>query len=456
MRNCGPPRLRDYVEVSFKNGTLSSLAMSSPIFAVTAASTRAPSANVAGANDRIGVAIVGMPWACCVPGMIHLYSIHDHAKHNNVRIVAACDVFNKFRENPIGRGILERSQVYADYRKVLERRDVDAVVIGTHETLHARIALDALDAGKHVYCERPFTRYLGEAFAVRDKVKRTGKVFQLGVQGCSGGAWRKCAEWIGAGQIGVPVRAETYYCRNSLGGEWNYLFEAEATARNIDWDQWLGPVSPRSPFSPEHFYRWFKYYRYSAGLLSASAPNRLAPLMIAMGAVDFPLRVTSVGTHNVHSDRSIIGTPERDVPEHVQVMAEFPKGYVISLVCSSVNARSPVTAIYGHKGSIIVRPSGDGLELAPEKEYAVEIAPQILKDLPPEDVCEHEKNWFDCIRSGKQPNANIDLAIRVQTVLSLAEMADRLKITCLFDEKARQISDGHGNPIRPISYDTAA
>ena len=98
--------------------------------------------------------------------------------------------------------------------------------------------------------------------------------------------------------------------------------------------------------------------------------------------------------------------------------------------------------------------SGEKIELVPEKEFADEIDPEPFTGLQPEDIRVHEKNWFDCIRSGKTPNANIDLAIRVQAVISLAEMSDRLKTACLYDEKSRQIKDGSGKEIAPITYGT--
>lgn len=418
-----------------------------------AVQNKAPSLNVLGANDRIGVAVVGLTW-CNGFGQNHLFGIHEKATENNTRIVAACDVFSRYRRWGVQRANLRESQVYADYRRLLERSDVDAVVVATHEPLHANTTIDALDAGKHVYCEKPLTRYLGEAFQVYDKVKSTGRVFQLGAATCSAGAWQKCAKLIQAGKIGTPVWGQGYYCRNSIGGEWNYLIDPEATPENIDWEKWLGPVQPRVPFSAEHFCRWNKYYRYSTGLLGVLASSRLHALMLATGNLEFPRRVNCVSTHNLHSDLTTPRTPERDVPEHVQFLSEFPSGLLLTITCSSVNGRSPGFAIYGHKATLIAGSAGERLDLVPEKEFDREIEPQEFNGLQPEDIRFHEKNWFDCIRSGKAPNANIDLAIRAQTVLSLAEMADRLKITCLFDEKTRRIIDGAGNVIAPITYGT--
>jgi predicted dehydrogenase len=178
--------------------------------------------------------------------------------------------------------------------------------------------------------------------------------------------------------------------------------------------------------------------------------------MLASGTPEFPVRVSSIGTHNVHSDLSNPDTREREVKEHIQLLAEFPSGYMITITCSSVNAKSPGFAIYTHKATLNIGSSGERVELVPEKEFAEEIDPEPFTGLQPEDLRVHEKNWFDCIRSGQQPNANIELAIRVQTVITLSEMSDRLNTTCLFDEKSRKITDGSGKEIAPITYGTLA
>ena len=413
--------------------------------------TTAPSANVVGANDRINVAVIGIGFGI---GKDHLKGIHAKANDNNTKIIAACDLFNKRRKYAMDTAELTEGQTYDDYRKMLENKDIHAVVCATHDPLHAQISIDTMESGKHIYCEKPMTRYLDEAFKVYDVVKKTGKIYQVGSQGTSAEGWHKCAELIKGGKIGTLVWGQGFYCRNSVGGEWNYMIEPESTAENIKWEPWLGPVKKRVPFSAEHFHRWRKYFPYCSGLLGDLVPHRLHPLMLASGNPEFPKRVVSVATQNVFADKNTPDTPVRDVPEHVQLMAELPSGYMISVTCSTVNAKSPGFAIYGHKATMYIGSSGERIELVPEKDFADEIDPETFAGLKPEDIRMHEKNWFDCIRTNKMPNANIELAIRVQTVISLAEMSDRLKMACLFDEKTRKITDAAGKEIAPITYGT--
>ena len=415
---------------------------------------QAPSSGkVIGANDRIAVAVVGVGFGI---GKNHLVGIHEKGNENNTVLAAACDVYSDRRNFAKEKAGLKDADVYGDHRKLLERKDIDAVLIATHDPWHAQITMDALEAGKHVYCEKPLTRYLDEAFKVYDTVKRTGRVFQVGSQGCSAGGYHKCAEMVKAGKLGTLVWGQASYSRNSIGGEWNYPLEANSTRENIDWERWLGKVKKRAPFSPEHFHRWRKYYQYCAGPLGDLAPHRLHPLLLATGNPEFPVRVCSVGTRNVHADKANPETPtppERDVPEHAQLLAEFPSGFVILVTCCTVNGSTPGLSLFGHKGNVTIDATASRVELLPQREFGEEIDPETVTGLQAEtDPRLHEKNWFDCIRSGQTPNASIDLAIRVQTVISLAEMAERLKITCLFDEKTRKITDASGKEIPAITY----
>src|SRR6185436_7389057 len=136
-----------------------------------------------------------------------------------------------------------------DHRKLLEQKDIDAVVVATVDHWHAPCAIDAMEAGKHVYCEKPMTRYLDEAFAIHDVVKKTGRIFQVGSQICSDAKWHKAAELIKAGKIGPLVLMEGSYMRNSPKGEWNYTIHPWCTQDDVDWNAWLGKVNKKSDFS---------------------------------------------------------------------------------------------------------------------------------------------------------------------------------------------------------------
>lgn len=411
--------------------------------------------SVVGANNRLVVAYIGTG----AQGMAHVSIQKDHAAENNIVQAAACDL-SETRQQDAKKKIGDGCALFKDYEKLLERKDIDAVTIATVDHWHCKTAIAALEAGKHVYVEKPMGRYLGEAFDLHDKVKSTRKILQVGSQGCTAAAWGKAAELIRAGTIGTPVWAQGYYCRNNpkLKAEWNYDIKEWCNAKDLDWDKWQLPVHCKTDFNADAYFRWRKYYPYCAGPLGDLVPHRLLPLMFATGNPEFPTRVVSLGAKNVHSDAGITGTPERDCPEQVELLAEFPSGLTLVIGAGTVVGRSPGFVIYGHHACLEIGTSGERIEVKPEPQFSDDVDVQTFDGLKPtEDIGAHEANWFDSIRNNKQPNAGIDLAIRAQTVISLAEMSNRLNMMCLFDEKTRKITTtADGKEVPAITYGTLA
>jgi predicted dehydrogenase len=306
-------------------------------------------------------------------------------------------------------------------------------------------------SGKHVYVEKPMTRYLGEAFELYDTVKSTGRIFTVGSQGCSDGKWHKAAELIRAGKIGPIVLCQGSYMRNNNKGEWNYDIKNWCTAEDVDWTQWIGNVHKKVDFNADHYFRWRKYYPYCAGLLGDLFPHKLHPYMLATGNPEWPTRVNAIGTKKVGTDKNTPGTYERDVPEFIQLIAEFPSGVSLHVMSSTVNEKGAQEMIRGHKATLDMQ--GNRIQLTPERPFTEEVDPEIIEGIKPtEDIAVHEKNWFDCIRSGGTPNCGIDLAAKVQTVISLGEMSDRLGLTCHFDPKSRKITTADGKEVKALTY----
>lgn len=403
---------------------------------------------VIGANDRVAIGFVGVG----PQGQLHVDKMKANADSGlNVSLAAVCDLWEKRREAAkakIGGDV----KLYDDYRKLLENKDLDAVICATVDHWHAKVAIDTMKAGKHIYVEKPMARYLGEAFETWDVVKATGKVFQVGAQGTSDAKWHKAAELIKAGKIGPLVLGQGSYMRNSPKGEWNYTIDPDLKQGSVDWNTWLGPnIKTRGEFNPDQFFRWRKYYPYCAGLLGDLFPHRLHPLVLATGKPEFPLRVGAIGTKKILTDKNTPGTPVRDCPECITLITEFPSGYSLMVCSGSVNEQGLPDVIRGHWGTINI--GGNKVDLRPEAKFSEEIDPESFDNLQPvEDVGVHQANWIKCIRENKLPNANIELAVRVQTIVSLGEMSDRLGIMCHFDEKTRTIRDGAGKQLEPITY----
>ncbi|MBI3853711.1 MAG: Gfo/Idh/MocA family oxidoreductase [Verrucomicrobia bacterium] len=405
---------------------------------------QAPSpSHVVGANDRIVIGVIGTG----KQGMTHVRLNKQNASDNNIVFGAVCDLYQKHLNEAKKHTELADANGYGDHRKLLERKDIDAVICAPVDNWHAQVTLDALDAGKHVYCEKPMTRYVEETWAVYDAVKRTGKVYQCGSQYTADPMVHKAAEWIKAGKLGPLVWAQGSYCRNNkTNSEWSFPIDSDANEKNLDWNRWLGRA-PKIPFNPDHYFSWHKYVAYNSGLLGNLLSHRFIPLMLATGNPEFPHRVCCTGTRKVSTDR--------DIPDTTHVLAEFPSGLTFVIVGSTVNEQGLPDMMRGRKGTLYMAASKNKLELRPERIFADELDTIEFSDPAPFGKIENlHKNFYHCIRNGGTPFCNVDLVVRANTVLCLAEMSERLNITVLFDEKTRTITTGGGKVIPPLSYDT--
>ena len=373
---------------------------------------------------------------------------------------AACDLYTVRNDRALqslnearqAAGRTAQVTAHTDYREVLDNPDIDAIFIGTVDHWHTKIAVDALDAGKHVYCEKPMTRYLDEAFEIYDKVKETGLKFQVGSQFCSEGKWHHAAQLIKDNRIGPLVSAQDSYCRNSPNGEWNYYrIEDELVAgQTIDWSQWLGPVTDR-PFNAEHYHRWRKYYPYCAGILGDLLAHRIHPLLIATGADEFPKRVCSVGNKNI-GDMNV-GPQDRDVTDNCMLLTEFPSGLCMVITGSSVNEQGLNQVIRGHEGTLYF--SGSSVELRPERPFADLVDQEMTENITPGvSIPVHIDDFFSAIRDDRETNGNIEVAVRCQVIISMAEQSERTGEMLYFDEESRTLSTGSGTKIDAITYGT--
>jgi len=404
---------------------------------------QAPSANVTGANNRIAVGYIGTG----KQGMAHVRFQKENARANNIVQAAACDLYEKHLNNArqfIGLG---EADGHRDHRRLLERKDIDAVIIATVDNWHAQCSIDALEAGQHVFCEKPMTRYLGEAWQVYDAVKKSGKTYCIGSQGCLDAKWHRAAEWIRAGKLGPLVWGQGSYCRNHpKNDEWQYPVDTDANEQNLDWYRWLGKV-PKIPFNPQHYCSWHKYYAYNSGIIGNLLPHRFHPMMLATGNPEYPRRVVATGTRKVSTGR--------DITDTTHMLVEFPSGLTLVVAGSTVNEQGLPDMLRGRKATLHFASSQNKAELKPEALFTEEMDAEEFHDPSTvESIPRLEKNFFDCIRSGKPPVASVELAIRTHTVLCMAEMSERLGLALFFDEKTRTLKTGDGKAVPPISYET--
>ncbi len=394
------------------------------------AATMFQTGKVLGANDKVRYGFVGVGGM----GTGHLSIIKGFESTENVQVVAACDVFDKRRDRAKQVGGIDDAHVFNDYRKVLEIKDIDVVVIATPDHWHAPIAIEAMESGKHIYVEKPMTHTLDEGFKLYDAAKRTNRWVQVGSHGCSDPKWLKAREVVKSGRLGRLLWAQGSYCRNNPNGEWNYDIEPEATADHIDWTTWLGTAKKR-PFSAERYYRWRKFWDYGNGIIGDLWPHRLHPLMLAMNMNEFPQMASCFGGDLCNTD---VGHGEkRDVADTTTMIVQFPNGVQIFLAGATVNERGVDDVLRGQKANLLL--GGLKVELQPERPYVEEIEG---KDETPPDSGEthakHQKNFLDSLRANVAPNCDIELGIRVQAAVSMAEQSYRTGKMVHFDPVRRK------------------
>jgi predicted dehydrogenase len=401
-------------------------------------------ARVIGANDKINVAAIGVggrgTWVAQVFSKV--------GQEANAQIVAVCDVYqkrvseNKAKHNCDG---------YLDYREVLARKDVDAVLIATPDHWHAPIAMAALDAGKDVYLEKPMTHTIEEARLLAAKVKATQRILQVGSQTTSAQQWWKAKQAIADGAIGQMIMSQGSYHRNSKEGEWNWPMDPDCGPDKkgdgyIDWKTWLG-AAPKRAWDPDRFFRFRKFWDYSGGIATDLFFHVAAPLNICWPEPQFPSKVMAGGGIYVFKDT-------REVPDTFHLIGEYKQGHSVVLTSSMANSQHIPGLIRGHKGTIVMVEHGmfeeptDFITLKPEEEtideaYVAKFGKE-PKQIPIEkenDEMLHVRNFLDCVRSRQKPRLDVETAARAQVLISMSVQSYREGRVLYFDERTWKVSD---------------
>ena len=415
---------------TFLAGSAAALGAAAPV--VGRAASR-----VIGANDRIQIGHIGVGGNGS--GMLRRM-VQRSEEQSDVKSVAVCDVYSVRRERAREIAKLEGAAACTDYRELLARDDVDAVLISTPDHWHSQMAVDAMAAGKDVYLQKPMTLTVDEARQVAEAARKHGRVLQVGSQHLSDMRYHLAKQLIEAGEIGEVLWAQDNYSRNSIDGEWNYHIDAEGNEQTIDWQRWLGSA-PKRPFSAERYFRWRKYWDYSGGIATDLFYHRLGPILFAMGS-RFPTRVTGAGGIYVQKDR--------EVPDTYSTTIEYPD-FFITLSASMANSaavRYVPDAIYGHKGTIVM--DGPNVVLVREAIFdpaaegrgqgTVTRYPVGSRDI----VNDHMSNWLECIRSRQTPRLGPDFGYEIMTAIKLGVESYRQGKVMCWDAKAGKVTDAPG------------
>jgi predicted dehydrogenase len=299
-------------------------------------------------NDRITVGVIGT-------GARAQELMESLQQRPQAEIVAVVDAYQGRLERAVQR-TKGRAKIYKTHQDLLALKSVDAVVIATPDHLHKTIIMDALRAGKDVYCEKPMTYRSSEGPEIIAAARVGERMMQVGSQGVSSDVQRKAKEIIRAGKLGRITMIRAAYNRNTASGAWIYPIPPDASPATVDWAMFQGSGG-KLPFSPERFFRWRCYQDYSGGIATDLFVHLCTTIHYLMDA-KAPARVMAMGELYRWKE-------SRDVPDTLNAILEYPEGFTVNL-SSSFNNEMQAEAgfqVLGTEGSLTI---GDGLTFYPE------------------------------------------------------------------------------------------
>jgi predicted dehydrogenase len=361
-------------------------------------------ASIPGSNLRLRLGVIG----CGGMANSHMDGLLTMKESDGVEIAAVCDVYQKRLDRAVQK---TGAKPFLRYRELLEQKDLDYVLIATPEHWHHRMILDALDAGKHVYVEKPMTHTIEEAQEVVRKVQSTKLKLQVGVQGMSDESYEVAHRYIQDGVLGKIVMAQIDYSRNYVGDFWAYDLDPDAKPGvNLDWDAWLGPA-PKRPWDPYRYFQWRRYWDYSGGVATDLFIHRITRILKAVG-LSFPEYV--VGTGGKWNFKESIA----EIPDTFNMLLDYPSGPTVALISSMANDSPIDHVIRGHKATLqfnregfVVTPQESIREdlPAPADMKAHEVRLLVYRKSGAEEVKLHHRNLHDAIRNGKELHCDVML-----------------------------------------------
>lgn len=259
------------------------------------------------ANDQVNIAVIGM-------GIMGFNNLATSLQVPGVKLVGVCDLYTGRLEHTKE---LYGKDIYTtkDYLEIVDRKDVDAVIIATSDHWHDRISIDAMNKGKHVYCEKPMVHKLEEGAEVIATQKKTGKVIQIGSQRVSSIVTEKTRQLFESAVIGDLVLVETWMDRQSPMGAWQYSIPTDANAGTVAWDKFIGDA-PKVVYDPVRFFRWRNYQDYGTGIAGDLFVHLFSGLHTITSSKG-PNRVYATGGLRYWKDG-------RDVPDIITGLCDYP------------------------------------------------------------------------------------------------------------------------------------
>ena len=380
----------------------------------TAAILAFPPSTVLGANDRVRVGMIGvgdrggelLKQVRAVPG---------------VELVAMADVYRRRRDEV--KNSVPGIQTFDDHRRVLEMKDVDAVIVASPLHTHARHFLDTLAAGKDLYAEKTMTWSIPEAEKCLAAAKDSGRIVQIGLQYQSSGALTDTRQWIQDGWLGKVTHVESWMSRNTPHGkgQWVRPVPSDCTAQNVNWSAFLNG-RPDRPFDPFKLINWRLFWEFAGGNCAENMVHQLAWIM---SVLDLPLPSAAYMSGGVFSEKD-----GREVPDTIAVTLDFPKDIVVTWQSTFSNKHYELgDRILGSDGTV-EHHFDEAVQYWPEKvnRPGGEATRGTTHDQ------DHMRNWIECVRSRSQPNAPAEIGYRSAIAVHMANLSYKNKRRITLEE----------------------
>ncbi|MCL5744873.1 MAG: Gfo/Idh/MocA family oxidoreductase [Acidobacteria bacterium] len=380
------------------------------------AATAISYSRVLGANDKTRMGLIG----CGDRGR------HDMGKFQKdpaVDVVAVCDIYNAHMDE--ARRTAPNAREFTDHRKLLELKDVDLVLIATPDHWHTQIAIDALNAGKDVYIEKPLTRTIEEGPAIVKAARVNERICQVGMQQRSGKHYLQAKhEYLDTGKLGKITLARTWWHGNSY-----HLRKAPASLQakpsNLDWAHFLGPVKWRD-YDPQQYFNWRAYLDFGGGQVTDLFTHWIDVVHMFMNHDDPISAVAAGGVYNYKDGRT--------APDTINVLLEYPSEFTATFEATLVPGITGAAIefcgtqgkLYIDRGRYEFRPLGRNAQ------------PTVVKAFSDLDL-DHVQNFLECVRSRKLPNGDVLIGHRSAQASHLGNIAYIQKRRIDFDPVREEI-----------------
>ena len=384
-----------------------------------------PYSRVLGANDRIRIGIIGA-------GDRGQQDLKDALAQPNVECVAVADVYSLRREQ--AKTMAPSAESYDDPRGLLDRKDVDAVIIGLPLHLHAKYFLDSLAAGKDVYCEKTMTWDIPEAVACLHAAQKSKQVVQIGLQHESSGELADARRWYTQGLLGKVTMVESWMSRNTPHGhgQWYRAIPTDCNPQHVNWDLFL-VNRPKIAFDANKYMNWRLFWEFSGGNVTENMVHQIAWIMTAL---DLPVPQAADMMGGVYSEKD-----GRQVPDTIAVTFEFPNDLTVLWQSTFSNSRyglgerflgsdGTVEHISGATDMVTGKYQG-GISYLPEKANRSDGVALTGSS----QGQNHMANWMECIRArNRKTNASIEIGYKSAIAAHMANMAYRQKRRITLEE----------------------